>query len=126
MLNDLTFEKVEEIIRLAKVARDDPHGCAGDPQRGGASGDDGLARPGTPPEPQPAGTWVEAFERYLSDLSDGASAELMMLYHFGREEGGMTANALPKAGETDHAERVDFLTTRADLVTSLEAALGRL
>lgn len=128
MLNDLTFEKVEEILRLANAARDNPQGRASDPQRGGASGDDGLARPGTPPEPQPADTWVDAFARYLHDLSDAALTELIALYHFGRREDATTEAASPKptAGEMSHAERIDFLTSRADLIASLEAALGRL
>ena len=128
MLNDLTFEKVEEIIRLANAARDNPQGRASDPQHGEASGDDGLARPGTPPEPQPADTWLEAFKRYLHDLSDAALTELIVLYHFGRKEDATTeaTSPNPTAGETSHTERIDFLTSRADLIASLQAALGRL
>lgn len=120
MLNNLSFERAKEIVRLAKEARDNPEGGASDPQRGGAAGDDGLARAGTPPEPQPADTWAHAFERYLRDLSDDALRELMSLYHLGREEDVMTDSGM------SHAERINFLTTRADLVTSIEAALQRL
>jgi hypothetical protein len=120
MLNNLSFERAKEVVRLAKEARDNPEGRASDPQRGGASGDDGLARPGTPPEPQPADNWAHAFERYLRDLSDDALRELVSLYHLGREEDAAADSGM------SHAERIDFLTTRADFVNSLEAALARL
>jgi hypothetical protein len=120
MLNNLGFERAKEIVRLAKEARDNPEGLASDPQRGGAGGDDGVTRPGTPPEPQPADTWAHAFERYLRDLSDEAMGELVDLYKLGRGE-----DAKMQSG-TSHAEQIDFLTSRSDLITSLEAALRRL
>jgi hypothetical protein len=128
MLNNLSFEKAKEVVRLAEQARAMPHARADDPQRGGVSGDDGVTRPGTPPEPQPAKTWAEAFRVYLHDLADEALFELVGLYHLG---GGDTADTGPasfKPGSDgmSHAERVDFLTSRDDLIARLQAALERL
>jgi hypothetical protein len=127
MLNSLTFEKAKEVIRLAEQARSTPQARADDPQRGGASGDDGITRPATPPEPQPAPTWAEAFELFLHDLSDDALTELIGLYHLGGKEISPTGTGLPKpAGGMSHAEKIEFLTARDDLVARLEAALSRL
>src|SRR5512144_2359453 len=110
MLNTLTFEKAEEVLRLAEQARLTPHGRADDPQRGGPGGDDGLTRPATPPEPQPAPTWAEAFERFLRDLSDDAISELIGLYHRGAAEtaSGDRAWPEPSAAGMSHAAKLDF------------------
>ncbi|MFO1128389.1 MAG: hypothetical protein U1E66_08195 [Rhodospirillales bacterium] len=117
MLNTLTFEKAEEVIRLAEQARLAPQGRADDPQRGGAGDDDGLTRPSTPPEPQPAATWAQAFELFLHDLSDDALRELIALYRAAGLEAGTGMS---------HAEMVGYLCGRDDLVERLRAALARL
>jgi hypothetical protein len=117
MPTKITVEKVKEVIRLAEQAQNVPGGRADDPQRGGPGGTDGLSRPGTPPEPQPASNWQHAFERYLMDLPNPALAELIGLYH-------NDADA-PDDGRSQ-PERVAFLTSRTDLVDRLNAALDRI
>lgn len=127
MLNSLSFEKAKEVIRLAEQAKATPDARADDPQRGGPGGDDGLTRPSTPPEPQPAPTWAEAFRLYLHDLSDDALAELVALYHFGQgaTDADRTA-AAPPTGGMSHEEKMVFLAGRDDLVVRLNRALERL
>ena len=128
MLNNLTFEKVNEVIRLADQARSDPDGRADDPERDGPAGDDGLTRPATPPEPQPAPTWAEAFRLFLHDLADEALAELVALYRLGLKEMAADAPAFPQpsAVAMSHSEQIEFLTSRDNLVPCLQAALARL
>jgi hypothetical protein len=129
MLNAITFEKVEEIIRIIERARDAaPDDRADDPHRGGPFGREGVSRPAPPPEPQPEAGWGQALGRYLADLPDAALAEVVGLYRYGRGEETNPRDAIAKAAKTPepHAERVRFLNSRDDLATCLRQALDRL
>lgn len=129
MLKNITFEKIEEIIRIiehaGEVSADDR---PDDPHRGGRFGTDGVSRPAPPPEPQPAADWGQALERYLADLPDAALGEVLGLYRYGRGEAASAQEAVDRAGTTvePHAERVAYLTSRGDLAQSLKHALERL
>jgi hypothetical protein len=129
MLNAITFEKVEEIIRIIERARDAaPGDRADDPHRGGPLGREGVSRPAPPPEPQPEADWGQALGRYLADLPDAALAEVVGLYRYGRGEETSAKEAVAEAANvsTPHAERVRFLTSRDDLAACLRQALDRL
>lgn len=127
MLNNITFEKVEEVIRLWDEARDHPSQRADDPQRGRPStSDDGVTRAGTPPEPQPEVDWRAAFERYLLDLPDAALVELTGLYRYGHGEFPSLREAAAEPTPIEsHQARAGFLSTRTDLADCLRAALAR-
>ena len=129
MLNAITFEKVEEIIRI--VERADaaaPDDRPDDPHRGGALGSEGVSRPAPPTEPQPAPDWAHALERYLADLPDAALSEVLALYRFGRGDAASIREAGREAtGSAEpHGQRVAFLASRGDLAPSLRRALERL
>lgn len=129
MLNNITFDKVEEIIRIVERAREAaPDDRADDPHRGGPFGAQGVRRPAPPTEPQPAPDWPHALPRYLSDLPDAALGEVIGLYRYGRGDAANARDAVRAAVEASetHAERVEFLTSRNDLVESLKHALERL
>lgn len=129
MLKNITFEKVEEIIRIIEHAGEAPaDDRPDDPHRGGRFGREGISRPAPPPEPQPAPDWAHALEQYLADLPDAALGEVAALYRYGRGEAVSAQEAVDeavKSGEP-HAERVAFLTSRDDLAQSLKHALERL
>jgi hypothetical protein len=129
MLNAITFEKVEEIIRIIERARDAaPDDRADDPHRGGPFGSEGVSRPAPPPEPQPEADWGRALGHYLADLPDAALAEVASLYRYGRGDEASAQNAVANAAKASepHAERVKFLASRTDLAPSLKRALDRL
>jgi hypothetical protein len=130
MLHNITFDKVEEIIRIVEHAREAaPDDRADDPHRGGPFGADGVRRPAPPMEPQPAPDWGHAVERYLSDLPDAALGEVIGLYRYGRGDAANAQDAVTEAvaevanASEPHAERVAFLTSRHDLAESLRHAL---
>ncbi|WP_119462437.1 hypothetical protein [Rhodospirillaceae bacterium SYSU D60014] len=127
MLEHITFEKVEEVIRLAEQAHRAPHEIAADPQRGGPSGDHGVTVPDTPLEPQPSRDWGTAFGRYLGDLSDQALAELIGLYRYGHGDAASIDDAVDGAlhDRTPHAAKLTFLSSQADLAQSLRRALNQ-
>ncbi len=129
MLNNITFEKVEEIIRILERAREaTPDDRADDPHRGGPFGSQGVRRPAPPTEPQPAPDWPHALERYLSDLPDAALGEVIGLYRYGRGDAARAQDAVAEAvnASEPHAQRVAFLSSRADLAESLRHALEQL
>jgi hypothetical protein len=129
MLKNITFEKVEEIIRIIERARDAaPDDRADDPHRGGPFGREGVSRPAPPPEPQPEADWERALGHYLADLPDAALGEVVGLYRYGRGDAASPQEAVAEAVKTPepHAERVQFLSSRNDLATCLRRALDRL
>jgi hypothetical protein len=129
MLKNITFEKVEEIIRIIERAREAaPDDRANDPHRGGPFGREGVSRPAPPPEPQPEADWQRALGHYLADLPDAALAEVVGLYRYGRGDEASAEEAVAKAAKTSepHAERVEFLASRGDLAACLRQALDRL
>lgn len=129
MLKNITFEKVEEIIRIIERARDAaPDDRADDPHRGGRFGREGVSRPAPPPEPQPEADWERALGHYLADLPDAALAEVVGLYRYGRGDEPSAREAVAQAANVSepHAERVQFLASRNDLATCLRQALDRL
>lgn len=127
MLQHITFEKAEEVIRLAEQAHRAPGGIADDPRRGGALGNHGVTVPDTPLEPQPAHDWKAAFERYLGDLSDAALAELLGLYRYGHGDVPSLEDAIRSAFQdpASHGATLAFLLSKADLARSLRRALDR-
>lgn len=129
MLKNITFDKVEEIIRIIERARDaPPDDRADDPHRGGRFGREGVSRPAPPPEPQPEADWQRALGHYLADLPDAALAEVAGLYRYGHGDEARAEEAVAKAANASepHAERVQFLTSRDDLAACLRQALDRL
>lgn len=129
MLKNITFDKVEEIIRIIERARDaPPDDRADDPHRGGRFGREGVSRPAPPPEPQPEADWQRALGHYLADLPDAALGEVAGLYRYGRGDEASAEEAVAKAARVSepHAERVQFLTSRDDLAACLRQALDRL
>lgn len=130
ILNVVTFEKIKEIIRLydeAHLTHEGGAGDARDPQRDEGSGRDGVTRPSTPPEPQPAADWRAAFERYLLDLPDPALNEVAGLYRYGRGEYASLEEAVSDERPIQsHQERAAFLASRSDLGACLKGALDRL
>ena len=128
MTVNISVEKVKELIRLAERARVDPAGRAADPQRGGPGGDEGVTLPATPPEPQPAADWREAFERYVEDLAESALDEIVSLYRTGGGAAGQGQNVAsgPSSADAPDFDRVAFITSRSDLAECLRAALDRL
>ena len=122
MLANITYEKVEEVVRLAEQAEATPDQRADDPRR------DVPARPGVPPEPQPAPDWREAPRRYLDALSVPAVAEIIGLYRFGHGDAASAQVAVRDslAHPLPHAEATDWLLSRTDLVSSLKAALEQI
>ena len=129
MLKNITFEKVEEIIRIIERAREAaPDDRADDPHRGGPLGSEGVTRPAPPPEPQPEADWQRALGHYLADLPDAALAEVAGLYRYGRGDEASAPEAVAKAAKVSepHAERVRFLASRGDLAACLRQALDRL
>ena len=133
MLHNITFDKVEEIIRIVERANEAaPDDRPDDPHRGGPFGSQGVRRPGPPTEPQPTPDWPHAVERYLSDLPDAALGEVIGLYRYGRGDAANAQEAVTEAvaevanASEPHAERVAFLTSQDDLAESLKHALERL
>ncbi|HSK39327.1 MAG TPA: DUF3775 domain-containing protein [Arenibaculum sp.] len=127
MLNDITFEKVEEVVHLAEKARRTPEERADDPRRGGASGDHAVTRAAQPIDPQPAPDWEHALTRYLEDLPDGAVGEIVALYRFGRGEFDRLDGAVStvKQASTTPREKVAYLASKPDLPDCLRAGLAR-
>jgi hypothetical protein len=127
MTVNISVEKVKELIRLSERARADPAGRADDPQRGRPGGDEGVTLPATPPEPQPAADWREAFERYVEDLPEAALDEIVSLYRTGG--GGASVGpdvaAGPSSADAPDFDRVSSITSRPDLAERLHAALER-
>ncbi len=130
---NITYEKVEEIIRLAEKAaapvpagrRDRPF----DPHREGPTAEDrrGTDLPCPPLEPQPAGDWREAFLLYLEELPGPALSELVGLYRFGRGEFDQAELAIQVVSRHPDPpdEQVAYLSSRADLAGALRTALQR-
>jgi len=127
MLNHITYEKVEEVIRLAERADSRPGERADLPRRGGREGDEGVSRPCPPAGPHPARDWPQAFTRYLEALSAPALAELVGLYRFGRGEFDQPelAVATTLRHPEPEAEWVAYLSSREDLAACLRGALRR-
>lgn len=128
MLNALTREKVKEVVRLAKRARQAPGERPDDPHRGDQGDARGVTAPGTPPEPQPAADWPAAVQTFIADLSDPALDELLALYRLGRGDAQSFAAGLASAqsDRSPHLERVGCIAVRSDLVAALEAGLERI
>jgi hypothetical protein len=127
MPTNISVEKIKELIRLAERARADPMGCASDPQRGGPGGDEGVTLAGTPPEPQPAAAWRDAFIRYVEDLPEEALDEIVSLYRTGGGGAGQGQNmaAGPSSADSPDFDRVAFISSRSDLAECLRTALDR-
>lgn len=119
MFNEITYEKVEEVIGLVREAADEP-------PRDPTVADRYPVTHEPPLRPQPdAGSWGEAFCRYLADMPDGALAELEALYRFGAGEFADMEAAVAAVGnrKVSKSERIAFLDSRLNLVSALEAAL---
>lgn len=119
MLEDITYEKVEEVIALATEAMREPE------DRTASHRHPITHEP--PLRPQPAGDWEAAFRRYLTALPARAVAELEALYRLGTGEFDRVEDAVTMVCGRDVAEtdRVAFLSSRADLPQSLRAALEK-
>lgn len=109
---------------MPERTRVDPAGRADDPQRGGPGVDEGVTLPATPPEPQPAADWREAFERYVEDLPELALDEIVSLYRTGGGGAGQGQNVAAGLSSADAPDfdRVAFITSRSDLAECLRRA----